>query len=82
MEELELRSRNERRLAYHWREGTEGLLVEALRSALALDQSPMRRPGRALVFRVSTAREVGEAGRAEAQRRLREFARMLRDFYQ
>lgn len=82
VEELEIRSRSERRLAYHWREGTKGVAVEAMRSALALDQSPLRRRGRALVFRVSTPISDVEAGRAEARQRLREFAGKLADFYE
>ncbi len=82
VEELDLRSRNERRLALHWREQTESVSVEALRSTLGLDQSPLRRPGRAMVFRVSTDVGKGEAGHAEAQARLQEFARLLWDFYE
>jgi len=81
VEELSLRSRSELRLAYHWREGTKSVAVEAWRSALALDQSPLRRPGRALVFRVSTPFRDDEAGRAEARRRLSEFSRKLVDFH-
>jgi hypothetical protein len=56
--------------------------TEAFRSALALDQSPLRRPGRALVFRVTTPLWDDEAGRAEARQRLQDFTRKLRDFYE
>jgi exosortase len=81
VEELELLSRAERRLVYHWREGTAPVFVETLRSTLGLDQSPMRRPGRALVFRVSTPL-VDESSRAGAQQILGEFSQKLRNFYE
>ena len=55
--------------------------VEALRSALGLDQSFLRRPGRALVFRVSTSLGGGKAARADARRRLQAFARKLNHFF-
>jgi EpsI family protein len=82
VDELILRSRFERRLVYHWREGTERVATEAFRSALALDQSPLRRPGRALVFRVSTLLRDGEVGRTEARQRLHDFSRKLEAFYE
>jgi EpsI family protein len=82
VEESILRARGERRLAYHWREGMERVAVEAFRSALALDQSLLRRPGRALVFRVSTPLRDDETGRAEARQRLQDFAQELDAFYE
>ena len=41
-------------LAYHWYEGVNSVREEILRALLALDQSPLRRPGGALVIRVAT----------------------------
>lgn len=81
VEELVMVSRSERRLAYHWREGAGDLPSELVRSALALDQSPFRRSGRAIVYRLSTPLSSGEEGRAAAEARLQEWARELRAFY-
>lgn len=41
-------------VAYHWYVGVDGFGTELLRSSLALDRGPWRRPGRALTARVST----------------------------
>jgi EpsI family protein len=75
-----VRSRASRRLIFHWYAGTDGLGNETLRTLLAIDSSPLRRPGEAVVVRVST--EVagpGPAERREAEQRLRQFYRLLSD---
>jgi EpsI family protein len=69
-----VRSRASRRLVFHWYAGTDGLASESVRSLLALDASPLRRPGEGVVVRMST--EVagpGAAERREAEERLRRF---------
>src|SRR5690606_30911876 len=65
---LELRSGAERKLAWHWREGVGTPAEELVRGLLALDRSPLRRPGRAVAVRVATP--LGAGGRAEAEARL------------
>jgi EpsI family protein len=75
-----VRSRSSRRLVYHWQVGTESLGSEALRSLLALDASPWRRPGEVLVVRISTAVEGPDAAaRQEAAERLLRFYYPLRE---
>lgn len=77
-----VRSRASRRLIFHWYAGTDGLGDETLRSLLAIDSSPLRRPGEGVVVRIST--EVAGPGRAErreAEQRLRRFYRALADRY-
>jgi EpsI family protein len=73
-----VRSRASRRLVFHWYLGTDGLVDETLRSLLALDASPWRRPGEGIAVRIST--EVagpGPAERREAEQRLLQFYRPL-----
>ena len=49
------------------------LWVEVLRSFLALDQSPLRRPERGLAIRMSTETDETAEGVAEARGRMRSF---------
>jgi exosortase len=65
----------DRTLAIHWYQGTRSLPEEALRSALALDQSPFRRSDREIVVRLSTPLRSGPAERNRARMRLEDAAR-------
>lgn len=62
-----------RLLSYHWYEGTGGIGEEILRALLALDQSPLRRPGGALVIRLTTKAAPTPQGKELADKRLRDF---------
>ena len=60
-----------RLLLHHWVLGSEGLLLETLRSLLALDRSPFARPEPILVVRLETPLEDRRArGMAASERRL------------
>jgi EpsI family protein len=73
-----VRSRAQRRLVYHWRSGAGGLADESLRSLLALDTSPLRRPQEVMVVRLSTTLTgTGADTRREAAERLQRFYRLL-----
>ena len=73
-----VRSRGQRRLVYHWVEGSAGFIAEASRVALALDQSPWRRQRDSVVIRISTALESGDpASRARAEDLLQSFQQIL-----
>ncbi len=79
-----VRSQRSRRLVYSWTIGTDGLASEIWRSAWALDASPFRRDGEAVVVRISTEIRsqagVGEAeARREAESRLRRFLPYLEE---
>ncbi len=63
----------ERRLVQHWYVGVDSLPEEIARSLLALDRGPWRRPGRAVVVRVSTRIEPRTSGRSGAAQRLESF---------
>jgi EpsI family protein len=63
-----------RRLVYHWYEGTRGLADETLRSLLALDSSPWRRPDEGIVVRI--AAPVGEDLAASEERIERFYAEL------
>ena len=63
-------------VVYSWYEGVESLWVETLRSFLALDQSPFRRPGRALVVRLSTRAGPGREALMQAEARLQSFLQL------
>jgi EpsI family protein len=74
-----VRSGGKRRLVYHWYLGTEGLADEILRSALALDSSPLRRAGDGIAVRLSTDwGGPGPEARRSAERRLARFFSLLR----
>ena len=74
VERLVLARLGERALAYTWRLGDSGLLVETLRSALALRPGQFGAPLRRTVVRVSTQLDAeGPADRSRAERRLRGF---------
>jgi len=68
-------SLDERRLVYLWYVDTAPPSVETLRSTLALDRGPFRRPGRALVVRLTTP--IDALGRPAAEERLQQFAGLL-----
>jgi EpsI family protein len=75
-----VRSGTRRLLVYHWRDGTDGLAGEALRSLAALDQSPLRRSRHAVVVRVTTELGAPSArNRREAEERLSSFSAAIRD---
>lgn len=77
-EELLVSSRRGRRLVHHWREGFEAPVFEVGRALLNLDRSPLRRPGRSLVLRVSTNVGRGEGSREAASQRLNLFGDEVR----
>ncbi len=63
----------ERHLVRYVRIGMEGVSTELLRVALALDRGPWRRPGHALVVRLSTPIENRAGGLEEADGRIDAF---------
>ncbi len=65
LERFVIESSGEQQVAYRWIAGVEPWWKEAFRSVLALDRGPLRRPGRALVFRISTPFEPGQRSAAE-----------------
>jgi len=66
-------------LVLSWHESGGGLAGESLRSLLGLDLSPLRRPGEAMVVRLSTRMMgPGPADRARAEARLLRFYSVLR----
>lgn len=67
-ERLVLHSRRGREIVYTWESGTEPPGREIARALLSLDRGPFRRPGRALVVRLTTPADE------HADARLREFA--------
>jgi len=67
MERFVFESSGEQQVAYRWITGVEPWWEEALRSVLALDRGPLRRPGRALMFRISTRFGPGQRSAAEAR---------------
>lgn len=75
VQRLEVRAPGEdRQLSYLWMEDVAGAPTEVVRAALALDRGPWRRPGRALVARLTT--RLDEAPE-ESDARLRAFAALL-----
>jgi exosortase/archaeosortase family protein len=66
-----------RMLIHHWREGSRGLVAETLRSALALDASPLHRQRIPVVVRLTTPVSGGAAAREAKERLLDEFASHL-----
>lgn len=76
---LRLASAGTRRVVLlYWYEGTRGLVDETLRSALALDASPLRREGAGVVVRIATPAPGGEASLGKAEDRLMRFLESLR----
>ena len=74
-----VRRRTERRLVYHWYEGSRSLAVESLRTLLALDASPLQRARDGVVVRLSTPlHNATEADRERAARVLQSFYSVLR----
>jgi EpsI family protein len=73
-----VQSTTSRRLVYHWREASGALGDEVIRNLLALDSSPLRRPGEGVVVRMSTP----VAGPGPEDRRIAEgrLLRFYRDF--
>lgn len=68
---------SQRALVYSWYRGTDGLLAEIVRNALALDNSPFRREGRALFVRLSTPIAPTPSGVRRARERLRRLYSLL-----
>jgi hypothetical protein len=64
-------------LVYRWHYGVGSTLTETVRAVLAMDRSPLRRPARAVVVRLSTPMEPGADDRAAAEARLRDFAAIV-----
>jgi EpsI family protein len=73
---LVVRKESERRLVYHWYEGTHGFGQELVREALALDASPFTRDRRGVVVRISTPLGASET-REWAEDRLEQMASLL-----
>ncbi|MBW1687026.1 MAG: exosortase-associated EpsI family protein [Deltaproteobacteria bacterium] len=74
-----LRSGSRRYLVYHWYEGSLGWPVELLRSLLALDRSPWRRPQEIVAIQLGVP-VLGPVprGRPDAEKRLLSFYHQLR----
>lgn len=68
-----------RMLSYCWYQGVAGAGEEILRALLALDQSPLRRPGGELVIRLTTNIWSVPQGRAIADKRLRAFLEAMQN---
>jgi EpsI family protein len=69
----------QRRLVFDWTEGTRGLADEVLRFLIALDQSRWARPREGVAVRISTELgDKGQAPRAAAENRLRDFYSAIR----
>ena len=66
-------------LVYHWKVGLESHWQELYRGVLGLDRSPLRRPGRAAVVRISTPIAPDREGFGEAIARLQAFVHDLQD---
>jgi hypothetical protein len=70
-EEYVIEKGKQRWLVHHWYQGTNGLPNEIVRSLFAIDRSWLQREEPMVVVRLSTPiHSRGEAGRAEASRRL------------
>ena len=65
-------------LSYQWYEGVNNVAMEILRAFLALDQSPFRRAGGAMVIRIATNVERSPQGRMLADKRLQDFLASMR----
>ena len=64
-------------LVYHWYLAVDSLPTELLRSALALDRGPLRRPGRSITVRVSMQLPNSSAQRLLAEQQLTDLARLV-----
>ncbi len=67
-------------LCYYGYRGTEGIASEVLRSLLALDRSPYRRPSGAELIRISTDVEPAPNGEQDAEARIRGVLALLRSW--
>jgi hypothetical protein len=74
---LLVRRGTKRLLVHHWRQRSGGILRETLRTALALDRSPLRRAELPVVVRLSTPVSGGVAGRKAGEQRLETFSELL-----
>lgn len=81
VERVEAQGEQHRLLAYQLYLGVEGVGTEALRSLLALDRSPLARPGHAFAVRLETVVEPTATGLAEAEARLRDALRELAPWF-
>jgi exosortase/archaeosortase family protein len=73
------RNRNRETLVYHWYEGTSSRVCEIVRNAFVLDRGPTRRDHWALAVRLSTVVTQDGDGVAQADARLRGFARIVHE---
>lgn len=71
VERMIVAGRGKRRLVFERRWGVASFGTELVRSVLALDRGPWRRPGRALVLRIDT--EIAPGGLTAAEERLTRF---------
>jgi exosortase/archaeosortase family protein len=78
IEAILARSSAQRVLSYWWSAGRGGLPQEVLRASLATDQSFLRRPGGALVVRLSVDLQTVGDDRERGHELLREFLGLLR----
>lgn len=72
-----LRSGTRRQLAWRWHEGVAGTGEEVARALLAIERSPLRRPGRAVAVRLSTPIGSGGGSRVQAEERLAALAAQI-----
>lgn len=72
-ERFVLHSKRGRDVVYRWNQGTRSPVREVGRALLSLDRGPWRRPGRALVVRLTTPAD------SRADERLRDFAVLTRE---
>lgn len=74
-----MRTGSRRMLVYHWYQGAAGWRREALMALLALDRSPLRRPGEILAVRLGVRIHGPLAsGRARAEEEILSFYHQLR----
>lgn len=67
----------DRELVYRWHYRLDSPAIETLRAIFVLDRGPFRRPGRALVVRISTPFGPEGGSREEAEARLQAFEALI-----
>ena len=77
VERLHFRRFRHHTLVYHWYLGLDSMPTELLRSALALDRGPLRRPGRSVVVRVSSQMPDSRDHWKAAEQQLADLARLV-----
>jgi len=78
VEETVATRRGKQSLILSWYEGSPGFGTEAVRAVLGLENSNWRLPEELRMFRVSTNLTGGEIQRAQARKRVEEFAEKIR----